>query len=258
MLRVKEDYFRAGDSFLKSPELPELLDDMDAQRRRAGDPASPGSVHRRPRPTVREPSARSLRARRRRFEPAAAHEGAAGLESFVKDHPVAYASVGPELLGRRHVPAERRRLLPALRQVLRARPPALREHGHPRPAAPRRGPEPDPPRPRVHPVPGAEALHDPRGRPVVGRRHPADAQVPQPAAHDLGVVAEAPARVAAPLHAHARQGPDPLRFRLPGAVDGAHASARPRRSTSPDESATVAATRTPKPSSSTGCDSKRY
>ena len=30
MLRVKEDYFRAGDSFLKSPELPELLEDMDA------------------------------------------------------------------------------------------------------------------------------------------------------------------------------------------------------------------------------------
>ena len=30
MIRVKEDYFRAGDSFLKSPELPELLEDMDA------------------------------------------------------------------------------------------------------------------------------------------------------------------------------------------------------------------------------------
>ena len=30
MIRVKEDYFRAGDSFLKSPELPELLEGMDA------------------------------------------------------------------------------------------------------------------------------------------------------------------------------------------------------------------------------------
>ena len=30
MVRVKEDYFKAGDSFFKSPELPELLEDMDA------------------------------------------------------------------------------------------------------------------------------------------------------------------------------------------------------------------------------------
>src|SRR5690349_15769367 len=30
MIRVKEDYFKAGDSFLKSPELHELLEDMDA------------------------------------------------------------------------------------------------------------------------------------------------------------------------------------------------------------------------------------
>src|SRR5512145_3057119 len=30
MIRVKEDYFKAGQSFLKSPELAELLDDMDA------------------------------------------------------------------------------------------------------------------------------------------------------------------------------------------------------------------------------------
>ncbi len=30
MVRVKEDYFKGGDSFFSSPELPELLDDMDA------------------------------------------------------------------------------------------------------------------------------------------------------------------------------------------------------------------------------------
>src|SRR4051812_5138568 len=30
MTRVKEDYFKGGDSFLASPELPELLDGMDA------------------------------------------------------------------------------------------------------------------------------------------------------------------------------------------------------------------------------------
>ena len=30
MVRVKEDYFKGGESFFKSPELSELLDDMDA------------------------------------------------------------------------------------------------------------------------------------------------------------------------------------------------------------------------------------
>ena len=30
MIRVKEDYFKGGESFFKSPELSELLDDMDA------------------------------------------------------------------------------------------------------------------------------------------------------------------------------------------------------------------------------------
>ena len=29
MVRVKEDYFKGGDSFFKSPELSELIDDMD-------------------------------------------------------------------------------------------------------------------------------------------------------------------------------------------------------------------------------------
>ena len=39
MVRVKEDYFKGGDSFFKSPELPELLDDMDANGVEQGDPA---------------------------------------------------------------------------------------------------------------------------------------------------------------------------------------------------------------------------
>ena len=37
-------------------------------------------------------------------------------------------------------------------------------------------------------------MHDPRRRPVVGHRDPPDDQVPQPAADDLGVVAETAAR----------------------------------------------------------------
>ena len=38
MVRVKEDYFKGGDSFFKSPELHELLDDMDANGVEQGDP----------------------------------------------------------------------------------------------------------------------------------------------------------------------------------------------------------------------------
>ena len=30
MTRVKEDYFKGGESFMTSPELPQLIDDMDA------------------------------------------------------------------------------------------------------------------------------------------------------------------------------------------------------------------------------------
>ena len=105
-----------------------------------------------------------------------------------RDNPVAYASRRAQLLGRRHVPAQRRRLLPALHQVLRARPAAVPEHRHPRPAHPGRGPEPDPPRSRLRAVPRAQAVHDPRRRPLVGHGHPPHAQVREPAADDLGVV----------------------------------------------------------------------
>jgi predicted TIM-barrel fold metal-dependent hydrolase len=99
MIRVKEDYFKAGESFLKSPELHELLDDMDAngvQRAilltRVGE----------------EPD------RARRFveaEPGRFALGVGGfnllrpmktvraLESFVRHHPVAYATVGPSFWG---------------------------------------------------------------------------------------------------------------------------------------------------------------
>ena len=99
MIRVKEDTFKGGDAFLKSPELPELLDDMDANgverailltrlgkgddRARRYASARPdrfslgvGSLDLlRPMPTLRE------------------------LASFVRDHPVAYAVVGPSFWG---------------------------------------------------------------------------------------------------------------------------------------------------------------
>ena len=38
MVRVKEDYFKGGDSFFTSPELNELLDEHGRQRRGEGDP----------------------------------------------------------------------------------------------------------------------------------------------------------------------------------------------------------------------------
>jgi predicted TIM-barrel fold metal-dependent hydrolase len=99
MIRVKEDTFKAGQSFLRSPELPELLDDMDANGveraillTRIG--KSPDRAQRfaserpdrfslgvggfnllRPMPTLRS------------------------LASFVRDNPVSYAVVGPSFWG---------------------------------------------------------------------------------------------------------------------------------------------------------------
>jgi uncharacterized protein len=99
MTRVKEDYFKAGDSFFKSPELPELIEDMDAngverailltrygkgedraQRYAAARPdrfalGVGGMNLLRPMPTLRD------------------------LEAFVRDQPVAYATVGPSFWG---------------------------------------------------------------------------------------------------------------------------------------------------------------
>jgi predicted TIM-barrel fold metal-dependent hydrolase len=110
MTRVKDDYFKAGDSFFKSPELNELLEDMDAHgvekailltrlpkgrgRSSDGDSKGPDRAQRfaaerpdrfalgvggvdllRPMPTLRK------------------------LESFVADHPVAHVTVGPSFWG---------------------------------------------------------------------------------------------------------------------------------------------------------------
>ena len=155
MVRVKEDYFKGGDSFFKSPELSELLDDMDANGvERAILMTQVGATESR--------ALGFVEARPDRFALAVGGFNllkpmptVRALESFVRDHPVAYALGRTELLGRRHVPAHRRRLLPALHQVLRARPRALHEHRHPRPAAARGTAEPDPPRPRLLPLPGA-------------------------------------------------------------------------------------------------------
>jgi uncharacterized protein len=99
MTRVKEDYFKGGDSFFKSPDLPELLEEMDrngierailltklgktddrAQRYAAERPdrfalGVGGMDLLRPMPSLRE------------------------LEAFVRDNPVAYTMVGPSFWG---------------------------------------------------------------------------------------------------------------------------------------------------------------
>ena len=178
MVRVKEDYFKGGESFFKSPELSELLDDMDAHGvERAILMTQVGATEGRALELRRSPP-RSVRTRRRWIQPAEAHADRA-LARVVRPRPPGRVrDRRPELLGRRHVPADRRGLLPALHEVLRARPRALHEHGHPRTTATGRAAEPHPPRPRLLPVPRAEAVHDPRCGPVVGHRDPVDAQVP--------------------------------------------------------------------------------
>jgi predicted TIM-barrel fold metal-dependent hydrolase len=105
LVRVKEDVFKGGDSFLQSLELPRLIDDMDAH-----------GVER----AVLLTTVGKGDDRARRF--AAAHPdrfalGVGGLDllrpmkalraltSFVADHPVAYAVVGPSFWGDGNYPA---------------------------------------------------------------------------------------------------------------------------------------------------------
>ena len=99
MVRVKEDYFKGGDSFFKSPELNELLDSMDAN----------GVEKAILMANVASPEARGVRfaeARPDRFALAASGhnllrpmKALRALESFVQDYPVAYACVGPSFWG---------------------------------------------------------------------------------------------------------------------------------------------------------------
>ena len=99
MIRVKEDYFKAGESFFRNPELGQLLDDMDAN-----------GVERAI--LLTKLGGGSDRARRFASErPDRFSLGVGGmdllrpmrtlraLEAFVRDHPVSYAIVGPSFWG---------------------------------------------------------------------------------------------------------------------------------------------------------------
>jgi predicted TIM-barrel fold metal-dependent hydrolase len=99
MVRVKEDYFKGDDSFFKSPELSELIDDMDAN----------GVERVILMASLRGEESRALsfvEARPDRFSLAVGAgnllkpmPAVRALESFVRNHPVAYAVVGPSFWG---------------------------------------------------------------------------------------------------------------------------------------------------------------
>jgi uncharacterized protein len=99
MIRVKEDYFKAGDTFLKSAELPELLEDMDANGvRRAILLTKIGEIDSRAiRFAEEEPGRFALGVGG--FNLLRPMETVRTLESFVRDHPVAYATIGPSFWG---------------------------------------------------------------------------------------------------------------------------------------------------------------
>lgn len=99
MVRVKEDTFKAGASMFESRELPELLDEMDAQ-----------GVERAILLTnLKKPSQRALAFAEKQPDRFALGVGGLdllrpmpnlrALESFVRDLPVAYTIVGPSFWG---------------------------------------------------------------------------------------------------------------------------------------------------------------
>jgi predicted TIM-barrel fold metal-dependent hydrolase len=99
MHRVKDEYFKGGASFLSSPELPELLEDMDAHGVEKAIVLSKMGVE----------ADRGLRYATERPDRLALGAGGVDLlrpvkslrrlESFVRDHPVAYVTVGPSFWG---------------------------------------------------------------------------------------------------------------------------------------------------------------
>jgi predicted TIM-barrel fold metal-dependent hydrolase len=102
MIRVKEDTFKAGSSFLRSPELNELVDDMDANGveraillSKIGKPGS--EPDRAQRFALARPDRFSLGVGG--FNLLRPMPALRGLESFVRDHPVSYALVGPSFWG---------------------------------------------------------------------------------------------------------------------------------------------------------------
>jgi uncharacterized protein len=98
MVRVKEDTFKGGESFFRSPELPELLEDMDANGvERAILITRVGAEDRAQRYAAAEPDRFALAVGG--FNLLRPMKTVRSLESFVRDHPVACATVGPSFWG---------------------------------------------------------------------------------------------------------------------------------------------------------------
>jgi predicted TIM-barrel fold metal-dependent hydrolase len=98
MVRVKEDYFKAGDSFFHSPELAELLDDMDKNGvERAILMTALGKTDRAQRYASERPDRFSLAVGG--LDLLRPMPTLRSLASFVRDQPVSYAVVGPSFWG---------------------------------------------------------------------------------------------------------------------------------------------------------------
>jgi predicted TIM-barrel fold metal-dependent hydrolase len=99
MVRVKEDYFKAGDSFFKSPELPELLEDMDAHGVEKAILLTKVGVtdDRAHRFVEAEPDRFALGLGG--FNLLRPMKTVRALEEAARNHPIAYATVGPSFWG---------------------------------------------------------------------------------------------------------------------------------------------------------------
>ena len=128
MLKVRDDYFKGPESMFAPVDLAELLDEMDEQGVQKAilmDNLAKPSV------TARkfvEATARPVRAGDGRGQPAAADAVAARTERRRRRPAGRVCRCGAQLLGRRAVSAQRRRLLPALHQVRRNRAAAVHQH----------------------------------------------------------------------------------------------------------------------------------
>ena len=218
MVRVKEDYFKGGESFFKSPELSELLDDMDAHGvERAILMTQVGATEGR--------ALSFVEARPDRFALAVGGfnllkpmRTVRALESFVRDHPVAYAIVGPSFWGDGMYPPTDAVYYPLYTKCCELDLALCMNAGIPGPPLPAEPQNPIHldrvcyrfPELKLCMIHGADPWWDTAIRLML--------KYQQPSAHDLGVVAEATARVAVALHVDARQGPHPVRVGLPRAL----------------------------------------
>jgi predicted TIM-barrel fold metal-dependent hydrolase len=100
MVRVKEDYFKGGESFFKSPELGELLEEMDAngvEKAILVTKVTATSEHRAVRFAEAAPERFSLALGG--FNLLRPMKALHAIASFVRDHPVAFTVIGPSFWG---------------------------------------------------------------------------------------------------------------------------------------------------------------